>query len=113
MRSPAHQAGGGGSSPPRRSMSFVGAIDTPLRQYLATNARHIAGRTVFCGCSGNFTIEQLVAGHAARIYSNDIGLYSVVLGEHLVGRRAQVELRDESFAWLAPFWEDNQAAAMI
>src|SRR5262245_52354752 len=94
-------------------MSFVGAIDTPLRQYLGTNARHIAGRTVFCGCSGNFTIEGLVAGHAARIYSNDVGLYSVVLGEHLVGRRARVELQAPEFEWLAPFWAENQAAAMI
>jgi hypothetical protein len=94
-------------------LSFVGAIDTPLKQWLATNAHRWEGRSVFCGCSGNFSIEGVVAGKAKAIYSNDISLYSAVLGENLVGRRAEVEIREEAYQWLAPYWKESQAATMI
>lgn len=94
-------------------MSFVGAIDTPLKQWLATNAARFQGRNCFFGCSGNFTLESLVAGKARSLHSNDISLYSVVLGENLVGRRAQVEIREEAYGWLEPYWRESQAATMI
>jgi hypothetical protein len=94
---------------------FVGSIDSPLRQWMGTNARFFAGRTLFCGCSGNFTLENVCREHAKEsdIYSNDIGIYTHVIGESLMGRRAAAEIQAEEYDWLRPYWDRDQAAAMI
>jgi hypothetical protein len=42
---------------------FVGAINADLRSVLAWLAPAWRGLPAFVGCSGNFTVERLLAAH--------------------------------------------------
>ncbi len=71
---------------------------------------------VYVGCSGNFTIEQILADNGVkRIFGNDVSLYTTALGEMLCGRRLEVSIADQRFAWLSAYMAtpEDLAATMI
>ena len=63
-------------------MSFIGSINAETRKWLGNNGAAFEDRQVYVGCSGNFTVEQLISRYApkARIWGNDVSLYSGALG---------------------------------
>jgi hypothetical protein len=80
---------------------FVGAINQDLRSVLATLAPAWRGLPVYVGCSGNFTVERLLAAHGLTdLHGNDVSLYSCALGAHLAGKDFRVSARDGDLAWL-------------
>jgi hypothetical protein len=88
---------------------FVGSINHKIRNLLWTERDIFQGRKVCVGCSGNFTIEQILYGMGCEIWSNDIALYSSLIGCHLTGNPLKIEIRDRNFEWLAPFMGDSIA----
>lgn len=83
-------------------MSFVGSINEKLRKFFYTHAGVLAGRKCYIGCSGNFTIEQIITRHcaSAEIYSNDVSLYSSIIGHMLAYRRTlPVEFINPELTW--------------
>ncbi len=89
-------------------MPFIGSINAKLRQFFATHAKLLDGRDCYIGCSGNFSIEQILTRHApnARLYSNDVSLYSCVLGNALVGRLMKLQVVNEELRWLQPYLDN-------
>jgi hypothetical protein len=80
---------------------FVGAINADLRSVLARLAPAWQGLPAFVGCSGNFTVERLLAaGGPIDLHGNDVSLYSCALGAHLAGKDFRVTARDGELAWL-------------
>jgi hypothetical protein len=71
------------------------------------------GRKVYVGCSGNFSVEQILSRYApkARIWGNDVSLYSSVLGAYLGGQDFDLSIKEESFQWLESFLTDVEAKA--
>jgi hypothetical protein len=63
------------------------------------------GQKVCVGCSGNFTVEQILQGLGCSIWSNDIALYSSLIGAHLAGKPIRTEIQDEGYSWIAPYFE--------
>ena len=55
---------------------FIGSINSKVRDLLFDNREIFRGRQVCVGCSGNFTIEQILSGVDCRVHSNDISLYT-------------------------------------
>jgi hypothetical protein len=78
-----------------------------------SNREVFRGRTLFVGCSGNFTIEQLLGEYAGAVHSNDISIYSHFVGHHLTGQRVRWAIRDSAWAWLQPYCERNLAATVV
>lgn len=89
---------------------FVGAINEQLRQHLASNASVFEGAAVVVGCSGNFTVEAVLAAASrpAALHSNDVSLYSSALGQWLAGGRLPFEIADHDYDWLAPYLDDPE-----
>lgn len=83
---------------------FVGAVNSTVRSYLATNADVFTGRHVVVGCSGNFTLESVIAQYArpAGIHSNDVSLYSCTAGRWLAGQEPEYTVASPEFDWLPP-----------
>ena len=83
-------------------MAFIGSICQPLRKFFATHARLLAGREVYVGCSGNFTIESILSAvcPTAEIYSNDVSLYSTAVGYMLTDRMLPLEIVHPELLWL-------------
>ncbi len=83
---------------------FTGAINGPIRQFLASAPEAFSGRNVVVGCSGNFTAEAVISatGKPRSIHSNDVSLYSCAAGAYLSGRPFRLEVKEEAFDWIAP-----------
>jgi hypothetical protein len=94
-------------------MGFVGSINAETRRWLGNNGPAFDGRKVYAGCSGNFTVEQILSRYApkARIWGNDVSLYSSVLGAYLAGQPFKMSVREEAFQWLEPYLADEEARA--
>jgi hypothetical protein len=88
---------------------FVGAINSTLRTFLAHHGDAFRDRVVMMGCSGNFTCEATLTAHANpfEIHSNDVSLYSTLLGRWLTGEPFQVEIVDPDFDWLRPYFASD------
>jgi hypothetical protein len=95
---------------------FVGTINADMRSVLAEIAPQFKGLPVYVGCSGNFTVERILAARGCGpLFSNDISLYSSVVGGHLSGTPLPIRVRDPELEWLSPFLEDglSQVATVL
>jgi hypothetical protein len=88
-------------------MPFIGSINAKLRAFFFTHASLLAGRRCFIGCSGNFTIEQILTRVAptAELHSNDVSLYSGVIGRALTGTRYPLQSVHPDMEWVNEYLE--------
>jgi hypothetical protein len=83
-------------------MSFIGAVNEDIRAVLAGMAPMWKGLPIYVGCSGNFTVERVLARclPAAELHSNDVSLYSCAVGNALTGKLMDVQVREKKlFEW--------------
>ena len=96
---------------------FVGAINHRIRTLLHNERSVLAGRSICVGCSGNFTIEKILSPLGVEIHSNDISLYSTLIGNHLAGRETRLEVANERYAFVREYLRDEvskiAAAALV
>ena len=94
-------------------MSFIGSINAETRKWLGNNGHAFDGRKVYVGCSGAFTVEQIISRYApkARMWGNDVSLYSSALGAYLANQSFRLEVQEEKFAWMEPYLADEEAKA--
>ena len=63
---------------------FIGSINRYMRAVLQTAAAGWKGLPVFVACSGNFTVERILAQcGVGAIHSNDVSIYSCAPGRQL------------------------------
>lgn len=86
---------------------FVGSINAKIRNLIFTEKSLFSERNICVGCSGNFTVEQILQGLNCRIWSNDVAMYSSLIGNHLAGNPMRAEIVDPEFEWLKPYMEDE------
>jgi hypothetical protein len=91
---------------------FVGSINSKIRNLIFTEKKLFRERKICVGCSGNFTVEQILQGLGCRIWSNDVALYSSLIGNQLAGKPMRLEIADPSYAWLAPYVEPGGVSRM-
>ena len=97
---------------------FIGAINSQVRNYLAAIAPALDGRNIVVGCSGNFTSEAVLTQTAptARLHSNDVSLYSSLLGAWATGQEFPLTIADDDYAFLTPLLAEmpgRLAAVMV
>lgn len=95
-------------------MSFIGSINDKLRKFFWTHAGVVEGRKCYIGCSGNFTVEQIISRRCSQveIYSNDVSLYSSALGHMLAGAAFRIEVINPELSW-ASRYVDRQGPERI
>lgn len=84
---------------------FIGAINHKLRNFFWEISPTLDGRDIYVGCSGNFTVEQIISRRcpATRIHSNDIALYSSLVGFALTGREFDIKIKESEYLWLGDY----------
>lgn len=104
---------------------FIGSINRYMRAVLETAAQGWRGMPVYIACSGNFTVERILARcGVGAIHSNDVSLYSCALGWHLASRIAsqgcawpgggfRVKQEAGQFSWLQPYLDPGLAIIPI
>lgn len=90
---------------------FVGAINTRQRSFMKMLAPYLDGRPIYVGCSGNFTVEAILSAEAphSKLYSNDVSIYSCLVGAALTGRPFRLEIKDRAWDWLEPYLDTPPA----
>jgi|GEM_PF-3860333 len=91
---------------------FVGSINSKIRNLIFTEKKLFSERNICVGCSGNFTVEQILQGIGCKIWSNDIALYSSLIGNHLAGKPMRLEIADPAYGWLAPYIDPGGVSRM-
>lgn len=89
---------------------FLGTIEPVVRNFLAAHADAFRGHIVAVGCSGNFTSERVLweaTGGEVQLYSNDVSLYSSVLGAHLAGQSFDLWIKEPGYQWLNDYFEQG------
>ena len=90
-------------TPPDNIRMFIGSINRYMRAVLETAAQGWRGRPVYVACSGNFTVERILAPcGVGAIHSNDVSIYSFALGWHLAGTPKRYAIKAQEFSWLQP-----------
>lgn len=66
---------------------------------------------IYVGCSGNFTLEKFISPlERYNLHSNDVTLYSLVLGQFFQGKPVELSLSSagaEMFPWLSQYMETS------
>ena len=91
---------------------FIGSINRYMRAVLETAAGQWKGLPIYVACSGNFTVERILARcGVGAIHSNDVSIYSCALGWHLAGNPIPYKVKESAgeFAWLADYLEPGPA----
>jgi len=85
---------------------FIGTINQDMRSVLSEMAEQWKDQEVYIGCSGNFTVERLLCQEGVtNLHSNDVSLYSCVVGGYLADSPVNVGIKDEEFAWLRAYMQ--------
>lgn len=96
---------------------FIGSMNREMRNIINELCDRWGDRNVYVGCSGNFVIERILfARGIEKIHSNDVSLYSCLLGDYLSGKDLKIEIKDEEFSWLGKYMKggvDSIAAILI
>lgn len=91
---------------------FIGSINRYMRAVVEAaalrpgsgQAHGWRGLPVYVACSGNFTVERIIARcGVGAIHSNDVSIYSCALGWCLRGEGKAYTVKQPEFAWLAEF----------
>lgn len=92
---------------------FPGSIPGPLAQIVHEHTgiwRRAGVEEIHVGCSGNFTVERVLADHGFRFHGCDVQFYSAAIGSYFAGKRMKwdlVEDYEEQLGWLRP-WLDGR-----
>ena len=93
---------------------FIGSINRYMRAVVETaalrpglgQAQGWQGLPVYVACSGNFTVERIIARWGVgQIHSNDVSIYSCALGWCLRGEAKQYAVKQPEFgksSWSRP-----------
>ena len=94
---------------------FQGSIPQAMRNILAKIVESWAVDHVHVGCSGNFTVERILAElEVPHIFGCDVTIYSCAIGNYLAQQPFRIALKDDfktDLAWLAPYLS-TQASAL-
>ena len=89
---------------------FVGSIGADLRSIIVASVRQWPIRSIYIGCSGNFTVERSLAGLGYELSGNDVSLYSCCIGSYLAQQPFALQIRDLEYEWLLPWLADPASA---
>jgi hypothetical protein len=93
-------------------MAFIGSVNAEVRRWLGNIGPLFTGRSVVVGCSGDFTIEQLLTPHKpSRVWGNDVSLYSAALGAYLTGQPFRLDVKSEKLTFIKPFLQTSAGKA--
>ena len=73
---------------------FYGSLPPKAQQILCKIVKQWDVKDIYIGCSGNFTIERCLKNiTSARLHSNDVTIYSCLLGRYFTGQDLNIKLK--------------------
>lgn len=96
---------------------FHGSLPDSVQKILGSIVNEWNTQHIHVGCSGNFTIERLIAGISnAKLYGNDVTIYSCLLGDYFAGNKLQATYRsdyDGPMQFVQDYMKDDQSIITV
>lgn len=98
---------------------FVGTIPSDMQKIVREIVKDWDCTDIYVGTSGNFTIERTIHDLGFGLHSNDVTLYSSVIGSYLAGNIVPFEFNEEyseEYGWLKDYLdtpEDRVATILL
>jgi len=100
---------------------FHGSLPPTVQAMIYETVKKWGCKDVWVACSGNFTIERTLYQLGVNLYSNDVTIYSVALGEYFAGREIPVQYNEgnpyeDRIGWIKEYMgteEDKLATIML
>lgn len=87
---------------------FIGSINPDTRTLIQSLIPEFEGLPVYVGCSGNFTVERLLAQKGITdVTSNDVSLYSSAVASYILNRKLRIEIKSAEYEWLRQYLGDG------
>ena len=90
---------------------FQGSIPHSVQQMLLSITKEWKTQNIQIGCSGNFTTERVLQGdHTAALHSNDVTIYSCMLGRYFSGQKLDISFNhenDSDFNFIKNYMDDD------
>ena len=75
---------------------FHGSLPSTAQQILCQIVKQWKTDDIYIGCSGNFTIERCLKHLTnARLHSNDVTVYSCLIGRYFTGKKLDAKLKPD------------------
>ncbi len=75
---------------------FYGSIPSEVQSIIVDIVKEWKCEDIYIGCSGNFTIERCLDGKTnAKLHSNDVTVYSCLLGRYFSGKDLNATIKPE------------------
>lgn len=75
---------------------FYGSLPSEAQSIIVDIVSDWDCEDIYVGCSGNFTIERCLDGKIdAKLHSNDVTVYSCVLGRYFCGKDLNIKMRSD------------------
>jgi hypothetical protein len=90
---------------------FRGSLPGDMQRIIKQHVSDWDSPDVFIGCSGNLTIERVLADTGRRLHGNDILLYSAAIGSYLAGTPTRYRVSDyglQEFPWLTRRFDSEE-----
>lgn len=88
---------------------FRGSVPRPVMQLMLEYVDRWGVSEIYVGCSGSFTVERYLQGKGIALHSNDVLLYSAVVGNYYAGSPMELRLTEagrEEVGWVEEFLGD-------
>lgn len=89
---------------------FVGTIPADMQKIVREITAQFTSSDIYIGTSGNFTIERVISDQGFNLHSNDVTLYSSVIGWYLSGEEIKFTFNedyDEDYGFLKEYIQDE------
>lgn len=92
---------------------FVGTTPPEIRTLLQDLMNGTKGKDVYIGCSGNFTVDKIMAKMGYDVHSNDVCLYSKLVADLIMGKETDVKCINPELIPIFETWEDSKYNNLI
>jgi len=93
---------------------FIGSTPKEVRiliQDIIAKAKGI--KSIYIGCSGNFTIDKVCSKLGYKVHSNDVSLYSKLIADILLNEETFVDIVNPELKQIFANWSDSKYKKLI
>lgn len=94
-------------------MSFTGTTPQEVRILLHDLMKNVEQKSVYVGCSGNFTTDKLMASMGFDVHSNDVSLYSKLIADIILNEDTELEVINPDLKLIFDKWDDSRYKKLI
>ncbi|MEI8032997.1 MAG: hypothetical protein WCH05_06610 [Chlorobiaceae bacterium] len=92
---------------------FIGSVPPEVRLLFQDLVRGTGSKEFYIGCSGNFSVDKVIARMGLNVHSNDVSLYSKLVADIVLGTDTALEVTQEELRHVFAIWPETRYKKLI